>query len=156
MSVPPGVPSLRQKPVRRYTDQDQQQLYSGDLGLEYVAGLQDKDIPWGQQAKTTGGVGSGGGGTPLPAPPSPAPAAPVNLQPILDALAALAVKVDAVAGVAVEARDAAKSAEHDAFELNKARMEAPPVPVLSVPCLVGRVPRALGGSSEVRFCPVPQ
>lgn len=32
---------------RRYTDEDQQELFSGDLGLEYVVGLQDKEIKWG-------------------------------------------------------------------------------------------------------------
>jgi hypothetical protein len=33
---------------RRYTDIDQQMDYPGDLGLEYVAGLQDKAIYWGR------------------------------------------------------------------------------------------------------------
>lgn len=33
---------------RRYTDIDQQMDYPGDLGLEYVAGLQDKTIYWGR------------------------------------------------------------------------------------------------------------
>lgn len=33
---------------RRYTDEDQQFEYSGDRGLEYVAGLQDKVIQWGR------------------------------------------------------------------------------------------------------------
>jgi hypothetical protein len=47
---------------RRYTDQDQQQLYPGDLGLEYVAGLQDKEIAWGQVAQTAVGGGVGGSG----------------------------------------------------------------------------------------------
>jgi hypothetical protein len=31
----------------RYTHESQQVLYPGDLGLEYVAGLQDKEIAWG-------------------------------------------------------------------------------------------------------------
>lgn len=110
------------------------------------------------QPTAVGGAAGGGGGTPLPAPPAPAPA--VDYTPLLNALAAkldaLAVKVDAVAGVAVEARDAARSAEHDAREVNAARMEPQPLPVLSVPCLVGRVPRAFGGSTEARFCPEPQ
>lgn len=108
-----------------------------------------------------GGVSSGGGGTPSPAPPSTAPA--LDLKAVTDALNALAakldtltVKVDAVAGVAVEARDAAKSAEFDSRELNAARMNQPPVPVLSVPCLTGRVPKPFGGSSEVTFCPKAQ
>lgn len=33
---------------RRYTDIDQQMDYPGDLGLKYVAGLQDKTIYWGR------------------------------------------------------------------------------------------------------------
>jgi hypothetical protein len=32
---------------RRYTHEDQQIDYAGDLGLEYVAGLQEKPINWG-------------------------------------------------------------------------------------------------------------
>jgi len=34
----------------RYTDEEQQRLFPGDLGLEYVAGLQDKELPWGVAA----------------------------------------------------------------------------------------------------------
>lgn len=33
----------------RYTDQHQKQLSPGDRGLEYVAGLQDKQIVWGRR-----------------------------------------------------------------------------------------------------------
>lgn len=33
---------------RRFTDQDQQSQYSGDLGFEFVTSLQQKDIPWGR------------------------------------------------------------------------------------------------------------
>tara|TARA_R100000657_G_C4665964_1_gene109897 strand:+ start:754 stop:1329 length:576 start_codon:yes stop_codon:yes gene_type:complete len=37
-----------EKPVdRRYTDQDQKNLFSSDKGLEYVDSLQDKEIVWG-------------------------------------------------------------------------------------------------------------
>ncbi len=36
--------------IRRFTDQDQQSRFSGDLGLEYVADLQDKEIFWGRAA----------------------------------------------------------------------------------------------------------
>ena len=32
---------------RRYTDQDQKNLFAGDKGLEFVASLQDKVITWG-------------------------------------------------------------------------------------------------------------
>ena len=35
---------------RRYTDVDQNRAFSGDRGLEFVAGLQDKQIVWGAQA----------------------------------------------------------------------------------------------------------
>jgi hypothetical protein len=31
----------------RYTDEEQRTLFAGDLGLEYVAGLQEKPIDWG-------------------------------------------------------------------------------------------------------------
>lgn len=31
----------------RYTDEEQKRLYPGDLGLEDIAGLQDKVLPWG-------------------------------------------------------------------------------------------------------------
>ena len=37
-----------ERPVdRRYTDQDQQNLFSGDRGCEFVTSLQDKSIAWG-------------------------------------------------------------------------------------------------------------
>ena len=32
---------------RRYTDQDQKNLFAGDRGLEFVESLQDKSIVWG-------------------------------------------------------------------------------------------------------------
>ena len=32
----------------RYTDQEQQRMFSGDLGLEFVADLQDKTLNWGR------------------------------------------------------------------------------------------------------------
>lgn len=32
----------------RYTDEDQKKLFPGDRGLEYVAGIQDKQIEWGK------------------------------------------------------------------------------------------------------------
>lgn len=38
---------LNRPRARRYTHEDQQIDYPGDLGLEYVAGLQDKKIYWG-------------------------------------------------------------------------------------------------------------
>jgi hypothetical protein len=36
---------------RRYTHEDQQDLYPGDLGLEYVASLQEKELFWGRVQK---------------------------------------------------------------------------------------------------------
>lgn len=38
---------LERSRERRYTDEDQQFEYSGDLGFEFVAGLQDKQLIWG-------------------------------------------------------------------------------------------------------------
>lgn len=35
---------------KRYTDEQQQRDYPGDLGLQYVAGLQDKEILWGVES----------------------------------------------------------------------------------------------------------
>lgn len=34
--------------IRRYTDEDQRAEYAGDRGMQYIAGLQDKQIAWGQ------------------------------------------------------------------------------------------------------------
>lgn len=94
-------------------------------------------------------------------PPPPAPT--VDLRPVLDAIAALVVKVDAVAGLALAARDAALDAKSEA---EQAKTNASDVKHLAVPelktlieragltgCLVGRVPKTFGGSTEVRFCP---
>ncbi len=93
--------------------------------------------------------GSGGGGTPTPPQPLPGPDYTAQLNAIGTALADILARLGAVEGVLAETRDAAKSAEHDAREINQR-----PVPVLAVPCLTGRVPKAFGGSSEVTFCPV--
>jgi hypothetical protein len=38
---------LERPRVRRFTDEDQRQLYPGDTGLRFIAGLQNKDIQWG-------------------------------------------------------------------------------------------------------------
>lgn len=32
----------------RYTDEEQQRLFSGDIGLQYVASLQDSQVTWGK------------------------------------------------------------------------------------------------------------
>lgn len=39
---------LERARIRRYTSEDQKQLYSGDLGFDFVASLQDKQIEWGR------------------------------------------------------------------------------------------------------------
>jgi hypothetical protein len=36
---------------RKYTDQDQKQLFSGDRGLEFIDDIQDKSIAWGSKDK---------------------------------------------------------------------------------------------------------
>lgn len=39
---------ILERPVdRRYTDQDQENLFPGDKGLEFVTSLQDKSVAWG-------------------------------------------------------------------------------------------------------------
>lgn len=45
---------LQRPRERRRTDEDQKSLFSGDRGLEYVAGLQDKEIVWGGGTASTG------------------------------------------------------------------------------------------------------
>jgi hypothetical protein len=42
---------LERPVVRRFTNEDQKSRFPDDRGLEYVAGLQDKDILWGRVAK---------------------------------------------------------------------------------------------------------
>lgn len=41
---------LQRPRVARYTDQEQQREYPGDLGMEFVAALQDAQVPWGRKA----------------------------------------------------------------------------------------------------------
>ena len=36
---------------RRYTDEDQKNLFAGDLGMEFIPDLQDKDIVWGKKSE---------------------------------------------------------------------------------------------------------
>lgn len=47
----------------RYTDEEQQRLYSGDLGLEFVNAIQEKTIYWGNQNATNASNWNGGGET---------------------------------------------------------------------------------------------
>lgn len=104
-----------------------------------------------------------GSGTPGPTPTPTPPPATVNLQPLLDRLAALeqllATKVDAVAALALDARNAAQAVQADAesarinasdirhVELPKV-LEALKGAALTVPCMTGSV-----YGRRVRFCP---
>lgn len=117
---------------------------------------------WVQPQPISGGGNGGGGGTGGGTPP----ATPVDLAPVLAAVAELATKVDAVAALALAARDAAQDARAEA---EQAKVNASDVRHLAIPelkalieaaglsgCLVGRVPKAFGGTTEVRFCPEPR
>jgi len=42
--------ALERPKTVRYTDQEQKRLYPGDMGLEFVAGLQDTQFPWGARS----------------------------------------------------------------------------------------------------------
>ena len=44
----------------RYTDETQQNLYPGDLGCEFVASLQEKEIMWGRASTSAPAAVSGG------------------------------------------------------------------------------------------------
>lgn len=117
---------------------------------------------WVQPQPVSGGGNGGGGGTGGGTPP----ATPVDMAPVLAAVAELATKVDAVAALALAARDAAQDARAEA---EQAKVNASDVRHLAIPelkalieaaglsgCLVGRVPKAFGGTTEVRFCPEPR
>lgn len=41
---------LKRTKVRRYTPEDQKQQYPGDLGLDFVASLQEMEIVWGKSS----------------------------------------------------------------------------------------------------------
>ncbi len=47
VSVENALITLEKAKDRRYTDQDQKNLFSGDKGLEFVDDLQDQSIAWG-------------------------------------------------------------------------------------------------------------
>jgi hypothetical protein len=47
---------LQRARERRRTDEDQKNLFPGDRGLEFVAGLQDKEISWGGATSGNSGV----------------------------------------------------------------------------------------------------
>lgn len=48
LSTASDMVNLSRPRVRRYTDADQQAIYPGDRGFEYVDSLQDVEIDWGQ------------------------------------------------------------------------------------------------------------
>ena len=41
--------SFQRSIERRYTDEDQKNLYAGDVGCEFIPDLQDKQITWGKK-----------------------------------------------------------------------------------------------------------
>ena len=63
---------------RRYTSEDQKYEYAGDLGFDYVPGLQEAQIQWGQGAGIPAGGGWTGGRTGITA----GIGIPTNLPPI--------------------------------------------------------------------------
>lgn len=98
--------------------------------------------------------------------PPPPPQTPVDLKPILDALATLTAKIDTVAALALSARDSALDAKAAAdmarVEAEHAKAVAGEIRQLDVPslleqfkpfCVTGKVPKAFGGSSTVVLCP---
>lgn len=94
-----------------------------------------------------------GGGQPTPTPvPTPAPA--VNLQPVLDALAALSARLDAVDAKADAASREALNAALRALELLDAVRAIPtthpPAQPVTVPCMVGSQSGWAGG--KIRLC----
>lgn len=95
--------------------------------------------------------------TPTPTPtPNPTPAPTVNLTPILDVLQRIEGKVDAALARLQNPVDLSQVyAKLDALsaQVDEARKDIQGRPTSLVGCLVGRVPKAFGGTTEVRFCP---
>lgn len=59
--------TLDPRPVGgRYDHQDQLRRYPGDLGLQYMAGIQEKEVFWGGKREGGGTGGSAPGGGPAP------------------------------------------------------------------------------------------
>lgn len=104
-----------------------------------------------------GGTGGGGGG----AGTGSTPPAALNLAPVLEALARLEAKLGGLEAEIAATKTAAESASAGAasaaldskdlarFVIHDGKLD--PFKA-SPPCYVGRVPKAFGGSSEVRFC----
>jgi hypothetical protein len=61
VTVESNLTDLQRLRVRRFTDQDQQRFFPGDRGLEYVARLQNQEIPWGRAGGASSGSGQQGG-----------------------------------------------------------------------------------------------
>jgi len=53
INIESSLIDLQRPKERRYTHEEQIREYPGDLGLEYVISLQDKQIPWGIAAPST-------------------------------------------------------------------------------------------------------
>jgi hypothetical protein len=104
--------------------------------------------------------------TPTPQPqPTPTPS-PVDLSAVLAKLDAVLAEIatlransDGIAAVSTQARDFAEDAKNNASDVK--HLEIPKVlealkQQQQAQCLTGRVPRAFGGTTEVRFCPAVQ
>ncbi len=110
-----------------------------------------------------GGSGSGGGGTPLPAPPQPAPGpdlTPVlkRLDVLMEAVAVLRSRVDAVSEKLDIIRDDADIASHEstqaAIRASEIKTQIENLPASKpAPLYVGRFPKPFGGSTEVVLTP---
>jgi hypothetical protein len=59
LTVENNLIELYRAKERRYTHEDQQIDFPGDLGFEYVAGLQEKPINWGQAAPAAATLNGG-------------------------------------------------------------------------------------------------
>lgn len=95
---------------------------------------------------------------PIPGPIMPPPSTPpVDLSPILARLAALetllAAKLDGIAAVSVETRDAALTARDHAFEIRHGQHDAILAALAVRPCFAGRQSGWSGGA--IRLCPEP-
>lgn len=139
---------------------------AGANGYRFSCSKDPHPLPGNQNVyappRPAGATGGNAGGTGS-LPPPVITVTPISLQPVLDALAALGVKVDAAVSAAQAATRAADEARTQA---EQAKINASDLRHIAVPelkallektgvtgCLKGKVPKAFGGSTEVLFCP---
>lgn len=68
ITVESSLVDLQRSRLRRYTHEDQQIDFPGDLGFQYVVGIQNWNGVWGNQRGTGGGILPPGDRPPRPAP----------------------------------------------------------------------------------------